>query len=176
MADETFDDLFEASDSISRGEAKRLVADEVSKTLRDIYTFNAQAQAGQQAAIREVAAAHPDFEQRRPQMMAVLQEIPLLRDALNSAESNPQLSGALPQMYETLYRASHGPATGADADKTATAASEPSKVTGGPSNDLSSEGVQYSAALASQKVDLSPANRKTIIAALEAKGVGDVEF
>ena len=38
------------------------------------------------------------------------------------------------------------------------------------------EGTQYQAALASQRVDLSPGNRKALIASLEAKGVGNIEF
>ena len=166
-----FDGLFDDGGFVSRTEAKQLARDAVQKTLRDIATFNAQAQAGQQAAVREVTVAHPDFEQRRSRMLAVLQEIPLLRDAVASAESNPQLSSALPQMYEVVYRASQAPA---GSNATASTASEPSKLE--TQDDLSDEGTQYRAALASQRVDLSPENRKALIAELEKRGVGDIAF
>lgn len=167
--DYSYADLVEDQNYVSRGEAKKLARDEFQKILTDVNTFSAQARAGVSNAIREVTAWHPDFEERRPQMMAVLQEIPLLRDALNSAEQNPQLSGSLPEMYECLYKASYGPAKSTDTAPS----SEQAKAT---ANDLSSEGVQYSAALASQKVDLSPANRKALIVELEKRGVGDIEF
>ena len=167
-----FDSLFDDGDSVSRSEAKKLVREEFQKVLADVNTFSAQAQAGQQAAIREVIVAHPDFEQRRSRMLAVLQEIPLLRDAVASAESNPQLSNALPQIYEAVYKASFAPA-----DNTAAPASEQNLGNQGASEtDLSDEGTQYQAALASQRVDLSPSNRKVLIAELERKGVGDIEF
>lgn len=169
---EDFDSIFEDSGSVSRSEAKKLVREEFQKVLADVNTFSAQAQAGQQAAIREVTVAHPDFEGRRSRMLAVLQEIPLLRDAVASAESNPQLSNALPQIYEAVYKASFAPA-----DNTAAPASEPNRGNRSASDtDLSDEGTQYQAALASQRVDLSPANRKVLIAELERKGVGDIEF
>lgn len=167
-----FDSLFDDSGFVSRSEAKQLATDTVQKTLRDISTLNAQAIAGQQAAIREVSALHPDFEQRRSQMLAVLQEIPLLRDAVASAETNPQLSQALPQIYEVVYRASQAPTQSNTA--TASTASEPSKLES--QDDLSDESTQYRAALASQRVDLSPQNRKALIAELEKRGVGDIEF
>ena len=162
-----FDDLLSDSGYVSRTEARKLIAEGVSKTLRDIGTFGAQAQAGITNAIHELKAAHPDFEERRPQMLAVLEQIPLLRDAVASAESNPQLSPALPQIYEVVYRASRATESNAGA-------SEPSKLES--QSDLSDEGTQYRAALASQRVNLSPENRKALIAELEKRGVGDIEF
>ena len=160
---ENFDSIFEPR--LTRAD----VRSEVERTLRDISTFTAQAQAGVTNAIREVKAAHPDFEERRPQMMAVLEQIPLLRDAVASAESNPQLAGALSQIYETVYRAALAPA-----GSTATSASEPSSVES--QGDLSDENTQYRAALASQQVDLSPDRRKELISKLERRGVMDIEF
>ncbi len=162
-----FDGLFDNSGSVSRSEAKKLVREEFQKILTDVNTFSAQAQAGVSTAIREISDRHPDFEQQRPQMLATLGELPLLRDAIGAAEANPQLSPTLPQMYEILYRAS------ATAGSTA-AASEPWKP--GSQDDLSDENTQYQAALASQRVDLSPGNRKALIAELERKGVGNIEF
>jgi hypothetical protein len=160
-----FDSMFDGS--VSRSEAKKLVREEFQKILTDVNTFSAQAQAGVSNAIHEVTAKHPDFEAQRPRMLATLQEVPLLRDAIGAAESNPSLASTLPSLYEITYRASQAPT-----DSTA-AASEPRPES--PS-DLSDEGVQYQAALASQRVDLSPANRKVLIAKLEAKGIGDIEF
>ena len=87
-SNENFDDIF--SPRLTRAD----VRDEASKLLRDIATFNAQAVAGQQAAVREMNAVHPDFESRRPAMLRVLEQIPLLKDAVASAEANPQLSSA----------------------------------------------------------------------------------
>lgn len=167
-----FDDLFNDSAFVSRTEAKRLAREEVSKTLRDISTFTAQAQAGVTNAIREVKAAHPDFEERRNRMLGVLEQIPLLRDAVASAESNPQLSSALPQIYEAIYKASFAPA-----DHTTAPASEPNlEGQSASETDLSDEGTQYQAALASSHVNLGPENRKQIIASLEEHGVLDVPF
>lgn len=168
-SNEDFDSMFDAS--VSRSEAKKLVREEFQKILTDVNTFSAQAQAGVSNAIRELQAAHPDFEARRPRMLAVLEQIPLLRDAVGSAEGNPQLSSALPQIYEAVYKASFAPA-----DNTAAPASEQKENQTASETDLSSENVQYQAALASQRVDLSPENRKTLIAELERKGVGDIEF
>ena len=167
--DDNFDNLLEAEPRLTRAD----VRDEVSKVLQNINTFSAQAAAGVSNAIREVSAKHPDFEQQRPRMLALLEQIPLLRDAVSSAESNPQLSPALSQMYEVTYLASK-----ASTASTAAASSEPPKsgVSEMRPSDLSDEGTQYQAALASQRVDLSPANRKVIIAELERKGVGDIEF
>lgn len=164
---EDFDSIFDGG-SVSRSEAKKLVREEFQKILTDVNTFSAQAQAGVSTAIREISSVHP--EARRSQMLATLEELPLLRDAISSAESNPQLSPTLPQMYEILYRAS------ATAGSTAAAASEPPKSGVSRPSDLSDEGTQYQAALASQRVDLSPANRKSLIIELERKGVGDIEF
>lgn len=157
-----FNDLFETEPRLTRAD----VRSEVERTLRDVAAFNSQAVAGQQNAIREVSAKHPDFEERRSQMLAVLQQIPLLRDAVASAESNPQLAPTLPQIYEAVYKASFAPSD-------STAASKPNLES---QTDLSDESAQYRAALASQRVDLSPQNRKTLIAELEKRGVGDIEF
>jgi hypothetical protein len=166
-----FDSIFEDSGYVSRSEAKKLARDEVQKTLSDINTFGAQAQAGVQNAIREITARHPDFEQQRSRMLATLDEVPLLKDAIGAAEANPQLAPTLPAMYEILWRASQAPA---GSNTTAiSATSEPSKL---ESQDLSDESTQYRAALASQRVDLSPENRKVLIAELEKRGVGDIEF
>ena len=161
-----FNDLFETEPRLTRAD----VRSEVERTLRDVAAFNSQAVAGQQNAIREVSAKHPDFEERRSQMLAVLQQIPLLRDAVASAESNPQLAPTLPQIYEAVYKASFAPSD-------STAASGPNLESQSASEtDLSDESTQYRAALASQRVDLSPQNRKTLIAELEKRGVGDIEF
>lgn len=160
---ENFDDIF--SPKLTRAD----VRDEVSKTLRDISTFNAQAVASQQYAMRELSAKHPDFEQRRPRMLATLEEIPLLRDAIGAAEANPQLAPTLPSLYEIAYRASQTPS-----DSNA-AASEPSlETTQRPSN--LDEDAMYQGALASQRVDLSPENRKSLLSELERKGVLDISF
>jgi len=164
-----FDGLFDNSGSVSRSEAKRLVREEFQKILTDVNTFSAQAQAGVTNAMHEISDRHPDFEQRRPQMLATLGELPLMRDAIGAADANPQLAPTLPGMYEILYRASQAPAG-------STAASEASKLETQRPSDLSDEGTQYQAALASQRVDLSPGNRKALIASLEAKGVGNIEF
>lgn len=163
---ENFDAIF--NPPLTRDDVRR----EVTKVLTDINTFGLQAQAGVNAAVQELRAKHPDFEAQRPRMLRTLEQIPLLKQAVASAESNPQLSGALPEMYETIYQASHGPA-----GSTAAAPIEPS--TEGQSaseTDFSSEDVQHRAALASQRVDLSPGNRKALIAELEKRGVGDIEF
>lgn len=164
-----FDGLFNDSGFVSRSEAKKLAREEFQKILTDVNTFSAQAQAGVSNAIREVTDRHPDWEQQRPRMLATLQEIPLLKDAISAAENNPQLAATLPAMYDILWRASQAP-SGSNA--TASAASQES---GGPS-DLSDEGTQYQAALASQRVDLSPGNRKALIAELEGRGVREIEF
>jgi hypothetical protein len=165
-----FDGLFDDSGFVSRSEAKKLARDAVQQTLSDIQIFGAQAQAGVQNAIREVTATHPDFEQKRPRMLAVLEQIPLLRDAVASAENNPTLAPSLPQIYEVVYRAAQAPA-----DSNASATSEPSKLETGRPSDLS-EDAMYAGALASQRISLSPENRKSIISNLERRGVLDVEF
>lgn len=164
-----FDDLFDNSGYVSRSEAKNLARDAVQQTLSDIQIFGAQAQAGVQNAVREITARHPDFEQRRSRMLATLQEVPLLKEAISAAENNPQLSSTLPSLYEITYRASQAPA-----DNTA-AASEPSKLETGRPSDLGDDAM-YLGALASQRVNLSPENRKSLISELEQKGVLDIEF
>jgi len=164
-SNENFDDIFEPR--LTRAD----VRDEASKLLRDIDLFNRQAIAGQQAAIREVTVAHPDFEQKRSQMLERLAELPLLRDAIGAAEANPSLAPSLPALYEIAYRVAQAPA-----NNTATAAaSEPSKVESERPSSLD-EDAMYAGALASQKISLSPENRKALLSELEAKGVLDIEF
>lgn len=163
---ETFDDLFE-NNYVSRSEAQRLAREEVQKTLRDISTFNAQAVAGQQAAIHEVSSVHPDFTSQRDRMLATLQELPLLRDAISAAEANPSLAPTLPQLYEIVYRAAQASTAAATGPSSLETTERPS--------DLDEEAM-YQGALASQRVDLSPENRKSLMSELERKGVLDVQF
>lgn len=174
-----FDDLFEQQDElISRSEAKRLAKDEVQKTLADINSFAFQAQAAVSNAIREATAVHPDFQERRSRMLATLEEIPLLKDAVSAAENNPQLAGTLPAIYEIVYRASQAPAESTATAASATSASEPKPKletqTQRPS-DLD-EDAMYQGALASQRISLAPENRKRLIESLEEKGVLDIGF
>jgi hypothetical protein len=160
-----FDNLFQTEPTLTRSDVRQ----EVQKTLADINIFASQAQAGVDNAIREITAAHPDFREKRSQLQATLDELPLLKDAVGAAEANPQLSGTLPGLYEILWRASQtGGSTGA-------ATSEPSKLETGRPSDFN-EDAMYAAALASQRVSLSPENRKSIISSLEQRGVLDVEF
>jgi len=167
---ENFDAIF-SEPRLTRAD----VRDEAAKLLRDIDLFNRQAIAGQQAAIHEVTTVHPDFEQKRSQMLATLAELPLLRDAIGAAEANPSLAPSLPALYEIAYRVAQAPTNNT---ATAAAASERSSVESqsAAESDLSSEDVQYSASLASQRIDLSPEKRKQIIASLEKHGVLDVPF
>jgi hypothetical protein len=169
--EETFDEIFQPQ--LTRAD----VRSEVERTLRDISTFNYQAQAGVSAAIREVSSKHSDFDIQRPQMLNVLEQIPLLKDAVASAEGNPQLSATLPQMYETLYLAAKGSASAAGNATTAadSTASEPSKVETGRPSDLD-ENAMYAGALASQNISLTPENRKSILTDLEKRGILDIEF
>jgi hypothetical protein len=165
--DGDFDHLFRAEQpTLTRGDVRQ----EVQKTLSDINIFVSQAQAGVDNAIREITAAHPDFRENRSRLQATLEELPLLKDAVGAAEANPQLSGTLPALYEILWRASQ---TGSESNATAT--SESSKLETGRPSDFN-EDVMYAAALASQRVSLSPENRKSIISSLEQRGVLDVEF
>jgi hypothetical protein len=164
FSNENLDDIF--GHQLTRAD----VREEAAKLLRDIGSFTAQAQASVSNAIREVTAAHPDFSEQRPRMLATLEQLPILKDAISAAENNPQLAPTLSQLYEIAYRT----ALASPASNT-TATSEPSKVES-PAGDLSDEGTQYEAALASQKVDLSPANRKALLSELERKGVLDIEF
>ena len=153
------------SELITKGEARRQLRSEVASALQDISVFSAQAQAGIDSAIRELKAKHPDFEERREAMNSVLQQIPVLKDAIRAAETNPSLANTLPQMYELTYLAAQGAPASASKPKLES-----------QSSDLASEDTQYQAALASQKVDLSPERRKSLIASLEQSGVLDVEF
>jgi hypothetical protein len=147
------------------GEARKQLRSEVASALRDIGVYSAQTQAGVDTAIRELKARHADFEERRPAMLAVLEQIPVLKDAIGAAETNPSLASTLVQMYELTYLAAQG-----------TQGSPSGTPSSAPSNNLSSEDTQYQAALASQKVDLSPERRKDLISRLEEQGVLDIEF
>jgi hypothetical protein len=162
---EDFDSLFQ-TETLSRSDVRQ----EIGKVLTDINVFASQAQAGVQNAIREITAVHPDFTEKRSRLQATLDELPLLKEAVGAAEANPQLSSTLPGLYEILWRASQtGP------DSTTTATSEPSKLETGRPSDLN-EDAMYQGALASQRVSLSPENRKSIISNLEQRGVLDVGF
>lgn len=152
-----FSDAFDNADLVSRGEAKRLAKEEVKQTLAEINLNAAQAQAGIAAALREVTTVHPDFAQQREQMIRVLEEIPLLKGAVQSAEQNPELSAALPQLYEIAWRVSQAPGS-------APAASEPKAESERPESPRPSnltEDAMYQGALASQRVNLSRRTEKT---------------
>jgi hypothetical protein len=139
---------------------------EVVGVLQDISMSSAQTQAGIDSAVRELRSRHPDFDEQRPAMLRVLEQLPVLKDAVSAAETNPSLANTLVQMYELTYLAAQGAPSSTP--------SEPKLES--QSSDLASEDTQYRAALASQRVDLSPANRKALIIELEKRGVGDIEF
>src|SRR5215475_13561983 len=82
------------------------VPQEVGKALADISQYAAQTSAGVTHAIEEVSSQLPDFKERMPQMQAVLQEEPVLADAIRQAENNPSLQTYLAPLYKLTYRVS----------------------------------------------------------------------
>jgi hypothetical protein len=163
----SFDSLF-SGDGDDAYLTRRQAREEVTKALSDIAKFSSQAQAGVRHGLEEVSRHFPDFEQRRPEMQVVLEGEPLLRQAITSAENNPDLADTLPALYGITYKLSQVPQDSGKPN------SEARVETPRPS-DLTDELV-YLATQQSKSVDLSKANRQHLIESLEAKGVLDVEF
>ncbi len=162
--DPNFDNLFQTEPTLSRADVRL----EVQRTLADIAQYSAQTTAGVQHAVQEVVSQLPDFKERMPQMQAILREEKVLADAISQAESNPNLQSYLPPLYKLTYRLSKSPAqSGSESSSERHESSRPSGLT---------EETIFASTEASKSVNLSPRNRKSLIASLEEKGILDVEF
>ena len=160
-----FDNLFEAELPLSRSDVRQ----EVGKALADIAQYSAQQTAGVQHALEEVASEIPDFTHRMPQMRRVVAEEKVLADAITQAEGNPALQTYLPGLYKIAYKLSKSQeASGSEPAQSERP--ESSRPTG-----LTEENI-FAGTEASKRVNLSPINRKSLIASLEEKGILDVEF
>ena len=159
------DGIFQTEPALTRAD----VREEVTKTLSAIAQYSAQTTAGVEHAIAEVTAQIPNFKERMPQMQAVLKEEPVLADAISQAASNPNLQNYLPPLYKLAYRLSQSPA------QSGTESTPSERLESTRPSALTEETI-FAGTEASKSVNLSPQNRKNLIADLEAKGVLDVEF
>jgi hypothetical protein len=161
---EELNDLFQTEPALTRAD----VREEVTKTLSAIAQYSAQTTAGVAHAVEEVSAQLPDFKERMPRMQAVLKEEQVLADAISQAESNPNLQNYLPPLYKLAYRLSQSPAqSGSESTQSEPESPRPSSLT---------EETIFAGTEASKRVNLSPQNRRNLIADLEARGILDVEF
>jgi len=160
-----FDDIFQTEPRLTRADVRA----EVSRTLSDIAQYSAQTTAGVQHAIAEVSSKHSDFKERMPQMQALLKEEPVLANAISQAESNPNLQNYLAPLYSLTYKLSQSSAQ-SGSESTSGEPPESPRPSG-----LTEESI-FAGTEASKSVNLSPQNRKNLIASLEEHGVLDVPF
>jgi hypothetical protein len=159
------DGLFQTEPALTRAD----IREEVTKTLSAIAQYSAQTTAGVQHAVEEVAAQLPDFKEHMPRMQAVLKEEQVLADAISQAESNPNLQNYLAPLYKLTYRLSQSPAqSGSD--------SQPNERQESTRPSALTEETIFAGTEASKRINLSPQNRKNLIASLEQRGILDVEF
>jgi len=154
---------------------KNVHAELAAETTLQMLSGAAQAEQGRRAAMEEVSRTYPDFEEFRETdaYRQILSEHKALANAIAMAEGNVSVQQDLPELYKLV-------ADCARADQ----ANDPQyRLAPHPQgtrreftpSSLAEENI-FRATQEAKRADLSPRNRKALIAELESKGAADLEF